>query len=202
MSILWRSWMAFTAIIAIVLTVLAVLSVLQHNAVLANLIQSRLSVVAQTTSSPFRAIVNLGLPFSTVRNAQEILERALELDANIKDIHVFNPTGIIVHSTSPEKNANISEQFLLAQSLSDSQNWSTETQSHINTGFTISNGAGSTVGGIVVAFPKDTFTEKTDAVCIAVSEENGQISYLKEGEFVLFENLEELTKLLEKDLSN
>jgi len=47
-----------------------------------------------------------------------------------------------------------------------------------------------------------SITEKTDAVCIAVSEENGQISYLKEGEFVLFENLEELTKLLERDLSN
>ncbi len=47
-----------------------------------------------------------------------------------------------------------------------------------------------------------SITEKTDAVCIAVSEENGQISYLKEGDFVLFENLEELTKLLEKDLSH
>ena len=46
-----------------------------------------------------------------------------------------------------------------------------------------------------------SITEKTDAVCIAVSEENGQISYLKEGDFVLFEDTEELTKLLEKDLS-
>ncbi|MBX2827134.1 MAG: diadenylate cyclase, partial [Flavobacteriaceae bacterium] len=44
-------------------------------------------------------------------------------------------------------------------------------------------------------------TEKTDAVCIVVSEENGQISYLKEGDFVFFEGLEELQKLLEKDLS-
>lgn len=47
-----------------------------------------------------------------------------------------------------------------------------------------------------------SITEKTDAVCIAVSEENGQISYLKEGDFVLFENTEELIKILEKDLSN
>lgn len=43
-------------------------------------------------------------------------------------------------------------------------------------------------------------TEKTDAVCLVVSEENGQISYLKEGDFVLWENLEELQKLLENDL--
>ncbi len=46
-----------------------------------------------------------------------------------------------------------------------------------------------------------SITEKTDAVCIAVSEENGQVSYLKEGDFVLFEDFDELTDHLEKDLS-
>ncbi|PKA82234.1 uncharacterized protein (TIGR00159 family) [Ulvibacter sp. MAR_2010_11] len=44
-------------------------------------------------------------------------------------------------------------------------------------------------------------TEKTDAVCLVVSEENGQISYLKDGDFVLFEDLSELQKQLEKDLT-
>jgi len=44
-------------------------------------------------------------------------------------------------------------------------------------------------------------TEKTDAICLVVSEENGQMSYLKEGDFVLFENDEELINQLEKDLS-
>ena len=44
-------------------------------------------------------------------------------------------------------------------------------------------------------------TEKTDALCLVVSEENGQISYLKDGDFVLFENTEELLQLLKKDLS-
>lgn len=43
-------------------------------------------------------------------------------------------------------------------------------------------------------------TEKTDAICIAVSEENGQISYLKEGNFSLFDNLHELRELLTEDL--
>ncbi len=44
-------------------------------------------------------------------------------------------------------------------------------------------------------------TEKSDAVCLVVSEETGQISYLKDGDFVLYENIEELMKLLKKDLS-
>ncbi len=44
-------------------------------------------------------------------------------------------------------------------------------------------------------------TEKTDAVSIVVSEENGGISYLKDGDFVLFEDTDELLKILKKDLS-
>ena len=44
-------------------------------------------------------------------------------------------------------------------------------------------------------------TEKTDAVSIVVSEENGQISYMKNGEFVLFETLENLKNQILEDLS-
>lgn len=44
-------------------------------------------------------------------------------------------------------------------------------------------------------------TEKTDAICLVVSEENGQISYLKEGDFVLYDGTEGLRSQLEKDLT-
>ncbi|WP_394970480.1 diadenylate cyclase [uncultured Croceitalea sp.] len=43
-------------------------------------------------------------------------------------------------------------------------------------------------------------TEKTDAMCLVVSEETGLISYIKNGEFVLYKNLEELTEMIKKDL--
>ena len=44
-------------------------------------------------------------------------------------------------------------------------------------------------------------TEKTDAVCLVVSEESGQISYLKDSDFVLYESLDALAKTITKDLS-
>lgn len=44
-------------------------------------------------------------------------------------------------------------------------------------------------------------TEKTDALALVVSEETGQISYIKNGEFTLFKDLDELIYLLEKDLA-
>lgn len=44
-------------------------------------------------------------------------------------------------------------------------------------------------------------TEKTDALAIVVSEETGQISYLRDGEFVMFEDTEELIAKLKEDLT-
>lgn len=44
-------------------------------------------------------------------------------------------------------------------------------------------------------------TEKTDALALVVSEETGQISYLKDGEFVIFEDPEELINKLKEDLT-
>lgn len=44
-------------------------------------------------------------------------------------------------------------------------------------------------------------TETTDALCMIVSEETGEISYAKDGEFVLYKNHNELVELLRYDLN-
>ena len=43
-------------------------------------------------------------------------------------------------------------------------------------------------------------SEKTDAVCLLVSEETGEISYIKDGEFVLYSDYSELNEKIKKDL--
>lgn len=43
-------------------------------------------------------------------------------------------------------------------------------------------------------------SEKTDAICLVVSEETGSISYIKNGEFVPFKGLTELKNFIKKDL--
>ena len=44
-------------------------------------------------------------------------------------------------------------------------------------------------------------TEKTDALCLIVSEETGKISYVKDGEFVLFRNNKHLIETILYDLN-
>jgi len=43
-------------------------------------------------------------------------------------------------------------------------------------------------------------TEKTDALALVVSEETGLISYIKNGEFVKYKDIEELTNFIKEDL--
>lgn len=43
-------------------------------------------------------------------------------------------------------------------------------------------------------------TEKTDALALVVSEETGHISYFKDGEFIVFKDIDELLKLVKNDL--
>lgn len=43
-------------------------------------------------------------------------------------------------------------------------------------------------------------TEGTDALAIVVSEETGLISYIKDGQFIMFENTEELKNIIKTDL--
>lgn len=43
-------------------------------------------------------------------------------------------------------------------------------------------------------------TEKTDAVALVVSEETGQISYIKNGEFIMYQDREDLIQKLKDDL--
>lgn len=45
-------------------------------------------------------------------------------------------------------------------------------------------------------------TEKTDALALVVSEETGTVSYIKNGEFVLFRDMEELSNIIKDDLAD
>ncbi|WP_053992830.1 diadenylate cyclase CdaA [Mangrovimonas sp. TPBH4] len=44
-------------------------------------------------------------------------------------------------------------------------------------------------------------TEKTDALALVVSEETGQISYVKNGEFVMYKDPDDLINMLKRDLA-
>jgi hypothetical protein len=154
MSLFWRSWVTVTALIATVLAVLAILSTIQFDAILSNFIQGRLSVLAQTAQAPFQSATDLGLPLSSVRNAQAILERARQTDFDISAVHLFDSVGTIIHSTDKEPPTSVRAEVLVAQAETESAIWHAETKHRFLSGVTILDPAGERLGGVLVVYPK------------------------------------------------
>lgn len=153
MPLFWRSWLVVSVLIALVLAVLTVLCVLQFEAILSALIRERLAILAQTTEASFRSALDLGLPLETIRNAGAILEHAKASDPAITAIHVFDRTGMIVHSTVPDAPTTVRAEVLFAQSAADDARWSVETEHELLSGVKILDQASATVGGLVVVYP-------------------------------------------------
>ena len=166
MAIFWRSWLAFTTIIAVIISTFSVLFYLQFNSILSELIVHRLSVVAHTTATSFRSVIDLGLPFEMVNNAQVILKQSIETDENIKAIHVFSPSGSIIYSTDPLHKHRVSEIILQSQKNTEKQEWGVETSGAFYSGSSIFNDRGQLIGGVVVDYPKIIFNAQKKQIAV------------------------------------
>ena len=65
------------------------------------------------------------------------------------------------------------------------------------TGTILHNGTNYKSGSLIQVVS----TEKTDAIALVVSEENGKISYIKNGKFINYSNIDNLLNIIEKDIS-
>src|SRR3546814_18120582 len=76
MALFWRIWAAVTLVNLAVLTIFVGLATLQFGNINSDLVGERLVVLADLTAAPFEAAAKIGLPLSTVRNADALLARA------------------------------------------------------------------------------------------------------------------------------
>jgi hypothetical protein len=156
MAIVWRVLAAIGAINFIVLFIFVSIATLQFDSILSGLIQERLVVIADRVRVPFAAVTDLGLPLSTVRNAQAILEDARQDDSNIQHIHVFEQDGAIVHSTSNTPPNDLSKVW--AEGLDGKrieEGFRVETEDAFIVAATITSPAQEMSGGVVIVYSKD-----------------------------------------------
>ncbi|MDF1585806.1 MFS transporter [Marinimicrococcus flavescens] len=161
---LFRSWLTFSFVIAVVQMVLAGLSVLQHDAIFSDLLRQRVSVIAQTTATAFKPLVDLGMPLSMMRNGDAVVARALDTDPEIEFVHAFDASGAIVHSTMADRPQSVPPVVLKAMRLATAQGWSAETSQRLYSGFDIKSRSGEIGGGVVVGYPRDRLEEVSQAI--------------------------------------
>lgn len=153
MALFWRIWAAVTVVNFAVVTIFVALATLQFGNVNSVLVGERLVVLADRTAAPFKAAAKIGLPLSTVRNADALLERARQTDDAILAIHVFDVTGTIVHSTVSSPPTAIPAEALFARTAADGAPWHRETTDVFLSSINIVSRDGATVGGILVVYP-------------------------------------------------
>ncbi len=153
MALFWRIWTAVILVNLAVLTLFVGLATLQFDSINSGLVGERLAVLASRTAAPFQAAAKIGLPLSTVRNADALLERARQTDDAIIAIHVFDPAGRIVHSTDASAPAAIPPEALAARAAAAGVPWHSETEGGFLSSIDIPARAGSTAGGILIVYP-------------------------------------------------
>lgn len=168
MSLIVRIWAALTGVIATTMSVFAVLAILQHDAILSQLIRQRLAVTVEATARPFRSVVDLGLPVSTMRNKHALLERARESDPAIQGIVLFNPSGIIVERSGTYAPAKVPREVLEAQARETSGRWGIETAGALISGASIRGEEGALVAGVFAVYRKTELDTRSRAVALGI----------------------------------
>jgi len=168
-ALYWRIWAAVTLVTLVVLSVFVGLATIRFASINAGLVGERLLVLADRTVAPFASAVRLGLPLSAVRNATALLERARQTDDAILAIHVFEASGRIVHSTSPQPPFAIPPEASQARSAGRGDAWFRETGESFLGSVDIAGRDGASAGGILIVYPRGDGLTRTRAMLANLS---------------------------------
>lgn len=156
MALFRRIWASLIFFNFVVLFVFVGLAAVQFGNINAQLVGERLAVLAERTAAPFESAARLGLPLSMVRNADALLERARQTDDTIQDIHVFDTSGKIIHSTALSPPSSIPAGVLAVQDRTENVSWHSEIPSGFVGSKNIAFPDGGSAGGILIMYPGDS----------------------------------------------
>lgn len=153
MALFWRIWAAVMLVMLTVLSIFVGLATLQFGNINSDLVGERLAVLAGRTAAPFAAAAKIGLPLSTVRNADALLERARQTDDAIVAIHVFDASGRVVHSTTVPPPTEIPPEAAAARAEAKGAAWHRESSEGFISSIDIASRGGISAGGILITYP-------------------------------------------------
>ena len=134
------------------------MSTLKFETTLTHLVQSRLTVLAESIAAPLEAAMDLGLTLSELSNAEALIMRAKENDNRIDAIDIFNLSGQIFFSTMPERMGQpIDAKVLEIQLLTHNRDWSLSGDAAFSNGITLTTILASTSEVCSLPIPKSNF---------------------------------------------
>jgi len=161
MAVFWRLWAIASVTLAIAILIFVWLTLLQFRNVQRTLLTERVAVLAENTAKPFESAMSIGMPLSSVRNAEALLERARQTDDAITAILLVDPKHQILRQVGDDTSA--------LASLAQSADWSRGAVNLFDGGRFVSfnpiaGSGGGSPGAIVVALDASASINRTWAM--------------------------------------
>jgi len=154
MALFWRIWAAVLLVKLAVLAIFVGLATLQFDEIHSELLGERLVVLGNRTAAPFEAAARIGLPLSSVRNDEALLEHIRQTDDAIRAIHVFGIDGRVIHSTEHAPPEVIPPEAIAEWTDAEGAPWHVETQTDFLSGINVKSPVGMSAGGILLVYPR------------------------------------------------
>ena len=156
-----KAFLGLFLVMFVVMSLFFMMSRLKFETTLTHLVQSRLTVLSESVADPLEAAMDLGLSLSELRNADALITRAKENDSRIDAVDVFDLSGEILFSTTPDRLGRpVKAEVLDAQLQTDMQAWELSGDTTFSSGMTLTNNIGQNVGGVLITYSKTEIFSK------------------------------------------
>lgn len=152
MALTGRLALASSVICCAVVAVFIAFALLQFNQIRAELERERIAILAERVAAPFEAATRIGLPLSSVRNADALLERARQLDRSIEAIFVLSPQGEMLRSVGAPAEETTEPRFMTGAVPAAGKYSFIETTRGYHFGRSLFDATGRPAGGIAIHF--------------------------------------------------
>lgn len=127
------------------------LAVLQFNQINSEMAREKIGILAYRVAAPFEAAATIGLPLSSVRNADVLLERAHQMDKGIEGVFLFGANGTLITSAGARGVDGETLGSVLGDPIGTARAWSGDTTNGYYAGVRLADSDGIAVGAVVIA---------------------------------------------------
>lgn len=127
------------------------LAVLQFNQINSEMAREKIGILAYRVAAPFEAAATIGLPLSSVRNVDVLLERAHQMDKGIEGVFLFGANGTLIKSAGVRGVDGETLGSVVGDQIGTARAWSGDTTNGYYAGVRLADSDGNTVGAVVIA---------------------------------------------------
>ncbi len=150
--VLRRIFPAIYSVVVASLLAFVALAVLQFNQINSELEREKINILANRVAAPFESAATIGLPLSSVRNTDVLLERARQVDSAIEGALLFSADGTLLASSASARFDATSLGTLVRNGAGSGRTWSGDSADGYFAGVRLFGVDGRLAGAVLLTY--------------------------------------------------